>query len=169
MATVGWTATALIALATGRYVRDKSACVDLYREHVGDQWTELVVGVHELCRNQWHYRIPAAEEDRHRLRELCEQALAFQNHFLSRYRTYLLDELHSAAPHRQTLAAQRLAQIRYPDSEVIEALRQLHDADDADLRQAVETTFDRYPPQVDFTLRDFHAAGEQPLNEPDDA
>jgi hypothetical protein len=151
VATVGWTATALIALATGRYVRDKSACVDLYQHHVADQWTELVVRVHELCRNQWHYRIPTGEGDRHRLRELCEQALAFQNHFLGRYRSYLLDELHSGALHRQALATQRLAQIRYPDSEVVEALRQLHDADDTCLRQAVETTLDRYPPQVGDT------------------
>jgi hypothetical protein len=169
VATVGWTATALIALATGRYVRNKSACVDLYREHVADQWTELVVGVYELCRNQWHYHIPAAEEDRHQLRALCVEALAFQNHFLSRYRTYLLDELHSAAPDRQSLAAQRLAQIRYPDSEVVEALHQLRDVDDADLRRAVETALDRYPPEVDDTPHDLHATGEQPLNEADDA
>lgn len=100
VATVGWTATALIALQAGRYVRDKSACVDLYHEHVGDQWTELVTNVHELCRNRWHYRIPAADGDRRRLRELCEQALAFQNHFLGRYRTYLIDELRSGTPHR---------------------------------------------------------------------
>jgi hypothetical protein len=151
VATVGWTATALIALATGRYVRDKSACVDLYQHHVADQWTELVVRVHELCRNQWHYRIPTGEGDRHRLRELCEQALAFQNHFLGRYRSYLLDELHSGALHRQALATQRLAQIRYPDSEVVEALRLLRNADDTSLRQAVETTLDRYPPQVGDT------------------
>jgi hypothetical protein len=144
VATVGWTATALIALQTGLYVRDKSACVALYQRHIGDQWTELVAIVHELCRNRWHYRIPTAEGDRRRLRELCEQALAFQNHFLGRYRTYLLDELRSAAPHRQALAAQRLAQIRYPDGEVVEALHQLRTVDDADVRQAVEATLDRY-------------------------
>ena len=132
VATVGWTATALIALATGRYVRDKRACVDLYQQHVADQWTGLVVSVHELCRNRWHYRLPTGEGDRHRLRELCEQALAFQNHFLSRYRSYLLDELRCAAPHRQALAAKRLAQIRYPDSEVVDALHQLRNVDDTD-------------------------------------
>jgi hypothetical protein len=131
VATVGWTATALIALQTGRYVRDKSASVELYHEHVGDQWSEFVASVHELCRNRWHYRIPTAERDRRRLRELCEQALAFQNHFLGRYRTYLLSELHSATPHRKALAAQRLAQIRYPDGEVVEALHQLRTVDDA--------------------------------------
>lgn len=145
VATVGWTATALIAMQTGRYVRDKSACVDLYQRHIGDQWTELIVSVHELCRNRWHYRIPTVDSDRRRLWELCEQALAFQNHFLGRYRTYLLDELHSASPRRQALAAQRLAQIRYPDGEVVEALHQLRNNDDPELRQVVERTLDRYP------------------------
>jgi hypothetical protein len=156
VATVGWTATALIALATGRYVRDKSACVDLYQEHVGDQWTELVAGVHELCRNRWHYRLPTAEGDRRRLRQLCGQALAFQNHFLGRYRSYLLDELRCAVPQRQALAAGRLAQIHYPDSEVVDALHQLHDTDDTALRQAIETTLARYARHVDTTPGDRH-------------
>lgn len=113
----------------------------------------------KLCRNQWHYRLPTAEGDRRRLRELCGQALAFQNHFLSRYRSYLLDELRCAAPHRQALAAKRLAQIRYPDSEVVEALHQLRNVDGTDLRQAVETTLDQYRPQAD-SVRDPRAAGE---------
>lgn len=165
VATVGWTATALIALQTGRYVRDKSACVQLYQTHIGDQWTELVTGVHELCRNRWHYRIPTAAADRRRLRRLCEQALGFQNHFLARYRTYLLGELRCAVPHRQTLAAQRLAQIRYPDGDVIKALHQLRSTDDLDIRQAVKATLQQYPPHVDASPHDLHAADEHPLNE----
>jgi hypothetical protein len=96
------------------------------------------VSVHELCRNQWHYRIPTGEKDRHRLTQLCEQALAFQNHFLGRYRSHLLAELCSATPDRQTFVAQRLAQIRYPGSEVVEAQQQLRNVDDTDLRQTVE-------------------------------
>lgn len=122
--------------------------------------------MHELCRDQWHYRIPTEGENRHRLWELCEQALAFQNHFLSRYRSYLLDELRCAAPQRQTLAAQRLAQIRYPDSEVVNALDQLHDTNDTDLRQAIETALDRYAPGIDSAPRGRHTASEQPLNGP---
>jgi hypothetical protein len=162
VATVGWTATALIAVQTGRYVRDKTACVQLYQRHIGDQWTELVSSVHELCRNRWHYRIPTAEADRRRLRGLCEQALGFQNRFLARYRTYLLDELHSSEPQRQTLAAQRLAQIRYPDGEIIEALHQLRKVDDLDVQQAVEATLEHYPPHVAASVHDLPAAGGQP-------
>lgn len=144
VATVGWTATALVALHTGRYVPDKSACVALYREHVADVWTALVIDVHELCRNRWHYRVPATAADRHRLRELCDQALAFQNHFLDRYRAHLLAELSSAVPDRQARAARRLAQVRYPDGGVLRELRQLRTAGDAEVRQAVEATLDRY-------------------------
>lgn len=37
---VGWTATAIIALRSGQYVRDKAACVELYEKHVADEWTD---------------------------------------------------------------------------------------------------------------------------------
>jgi Nucleotidyltransferase domain len=137
---VGWTATATVALATGAYVRDKAACVELYRERVRDEWTELVVSVHELCRNRWQYGIPSAEADRLTLRALCEQALAFQNHYLARYRRYLLTELRSGAPDRQLLATRRLGEIVFPDREVVAALRGLDLANQPGLRRAVRAT-----------------------------
>lgn len=122
VASVGWTATAIVALRAGGYVRDKAACVDLYREHVNDEWTELVTDVHDLCRTRWHYQIPAEEDDRLRLRSLCDQALAFENHFLTLYRGYQLAELASGDHDRQMLATQRLQQIIFPDHEVASAL-----------------------------------------------
>ncbi|MEV0289544.1 MULTISPECIES: nucleotidyltransferase domain-containing protein [unclassified Kribbella] len=109
--TVGWTATAIVALRSGQYVRDKTACVELYREHVADEWTELVAQVHELCRNQWHYEVPSVEADRKTLRAMCDRALDFQNHFLRLYRQYQLDELASGDPDRVQLATQRLAEV----------------------------------------------------------
>jgi nucleotidyltransferase-like protein len=141
VASVGWTATAIIAMRTGRYVRDKSACVALYKEHIADEWTELVVTVHELCRNRWHYRIPPAESDRSTLRALCEQALTFQNHYLGHYRRYLLAELRSGAPDRQLLAIRRLGQIVFPDPEVVKALRR---TDHPHLRPAAMVTLENY-------------------------
>lgn len=133
--TVGWTATAIVVLQTGRYVPDKRASADLYREHVADQWTGLVVGVHELCRDRWHYRIPATGADRRRLRELCDRALVFQNHYLLRYREFLLAELRSAgAPDRQRWAAHRLGRLQFPDREVIGALQQLRTTGEAAVR-----------------------------------
>jgi CYTH domain-containing protein len=111
---VGWTATALVALGTGRYVPDKRASAELYREHIGDLWTNLVVGVHERCRGEWHYRIPSADEDRRVLRTWCDRALRFQNHYLDQYRRFQLSELRSGSPDRRAVAARRLAEIRFP-------------------------------------------------------
>lgn len=117
VATVGWTATAIVALRAGVYVRDKAACAELYRERIGDEWADLVVQVHELCRNQWRYLLPADADDRARLRELCDRALAFQNHFLELYRDYQVGELESGDPVRQRIAVRRLGQFVFPDLE----------------------------------------------------
>lgn len=122
IASVGWTATAIVALRTRQYVRDKAASVDLYRTHVGDEWTDLVVTVHDLCRNRWHYQIPDSDIDQQTLRALCEKALDFENHFLTIYREYQLGELASADPERQKLAIQHLREIVFPDDEVASAL-----------------------------------------------
>ncbi|MFG1813864.1 nucleotidyltransferase domain-containing protein [Kribbella sp. NPDC049174] len=115
IATVGWTATAIIALQSGQYVRDKAACVELYQEHVADQWTDLVTRVHDLCRNRWHNQLPSSAPDRQTLRELCDHTLDFQNHFLELYRQYQRAELASGDADRQQLAAQRLTEIVFPD------------------------------------------------------
>ncbi|QSB13743.1 hypothetical protein JQS43_19550 [Natronosporangium hydrolyticum] len=112
VATVGWTATALIALTVGRYVRDKRACVALYRQHLDDDWLPLVADVHELCRDRWRYQLPEAGAERRQLRELCERTLGFQNHYLRRYREYQLAEAKSDDPERRELALHRLEQIQ---------------------------------------------------------
>lgn len=88
MATVTWTATALVALNGGGYVKDKATAVNLYEEIIHDEWTPLVRAVYELCRNRWAYRIPTGLEDRRQLHELCDAALGFQNHYLRRYRAF---------------------------------------------------------------------------------
>lgn len=122
IASVGWTATAIIALRSGQYVKDKAACVALYQKHIADKWTDLVTLVHDLCRNRWHYQLPSGDSDRQTLRALCVQALDFQNHFLALYRRYQLTELASGEVDRQQLAAQRLQQIVFVDNEVAAAL-----------------------------------------------
>lgn len=150
VASVGWTATALIALHTGRYVSDKAASAALYREHVADEWTGLVVDVHELCRNRWHYRIPTGEAERRLLRDLCERALDFQNHFLDRYRRYLLAELAAGTPEHQLLAAKRLGHIVYPHHpEVPAALDRLATAGDPAVREAATAALRRYRSTAD--------------------
>ncbi|GAA2756371.1 nucleotidyltransferase domain-containing protein [Actinopolymorpha rutila] len=127
IATVGWTATAIIALSGGQYVRDKAACVELYQKHVADEWTELVVQVHDLCRNRWHYGLPSDPADRRTLRALCGRTLDFQNHYLTVYRRYQLTELASGDSERQRLAAERCKQIVFSDQEMVDALRKVGD------------------------------------------
>lgn len=122
IASIGWTATAIVALRTRQYVKDKAASVDLYRTRVGDEWTDLVVTVHDLCRNRWHYQVTDSDTDQRTLRDLCDQALGSENHFLTIYREYQLAELASADPERQKLAIQHLREIVFPDDEVASAL-----------------------------------------------
>lgn len=116
VATVGWTATALVARHAGVYVPNKAASAAMYASLIGDSWTPLVVDVQEWCRNRWHYLIPDADADAERaiLRQLCDDALDFQNHFLRVYRDDALGELASGDPGRRLLAAERLGQITYP-------------------------------------------------------
>lgn len=145
VASVCWTATALVALRTGRYVADKGESVALYAEHVGDEWTDLVTAVYKFCRNRWGYRIPAGKGERRKLHAMCERALAFQNHFLGHYREYLLAELRSAEPDRQELAARRLGQTRFADPEVRGVLGELVTGGPPEVGRAAAATLDGYP------------------------
>jgi predicted nucleotidyltransferase len=72
-------ATARVAAEAGLVVPRKSSCVALYREHIGDEWTELIADAYEWCRNRWEYLIPHAPAERHRLRELCRRTLHLEN------------------------------------------------------------------------------------------
>jgi predicted nucleotidyltransferase len=86
--TIGLAATAILAFKAGHYAGGKRDCLRLYRACIDDQWTGYLEEVYERCRNQWGYRVPGDREDRQRLRQLCGQALSFENHFLSFYREY---------------------------------------------------------------------------------
>ena len=119
------TATALVALDAGQYVVTKRDCLPQYRRWIGDAWTGLVAAVDEQCRRRWAYLVPVSAAERRQLRALCTQTLAFETHFLGRYRTYLLADLrHPDAAIRQR-AGQRLARIGYRDAAVSEALASL--------------------------------------------
>jgi len=144
VATVGWTATATVAMRTGTYVRDKTASVRLYLEHVGDEWASLVADVQHLCRDGWHYLLPTGSADRRVLRELCVRALDFQNHYLRFYLEYQLSELASGDAERQLLAVRRLDQIVFPDKTVIDALHELRKTNDVPLRSEVASTLTTY-------------------------
>ncbi|HEY0754436.1 MAG TPA: nucleotidyltransferase domain-containing protein [Ktedonobacteraceae bacterium] len=90
---VCWAATVLIAWQSGKTVPGKRASVDLYREHVHDEWTGFIEEMYTSGNRRWRYLVPAEQEECQRLRALCEQTLAFEKHFLRAYQSYLLQEL----------------------------------------------------------------------------
>ena len=123
MAIIGHAATAMIALKTRQFVGTKSQCLTMYKQHVNDEWTDLLTEVYTICRNAWNYRIPENAEDRRRLRNICQQTLLFENHFLKLYRGYLLAELDSSDDRYKVKALEMLGEIIFPDETVLNALR----------------------------------------------
>jgi hypothetical protein len=68
---IGWAATGLLVLDAGQYVARKSAWLDLYRQHIADEWLPFLAAVYGRCRIDWAYAIPADAAGRAELRELC--------------------------------------------------------------------------------------------------
>jgi len=139
-----WIATGLIALIAGRYVANKRDCIKQYRAWIDDEWAAFLETTSERCRTQWRYLVPEREPDCGDLRALCERALAFENHFLTRYRTYLLGELKHPDQQVQLFAARRLGQIVYGDPAVTAALQAAGARGSAELRQAAAETLRLY-------------------------
>lgn len=121
----GWAATALLACRKGVYVARKRDCHVLYREHIGDEWSDLLAAIYDDCRTRWSYLIPADKDERARLRALCARTLPFENTFIAEYRRFLLDELRSddAEAHAHALKVQGMLPLR--DAEVEQALAAL--------------------------------------------
>lgn len=124
----GWMATALIALQARQYVARKRECHVAYQKWIGDDWTTLLEEIYERCRGQWAYLIPEEREARTVLRQICRRTLGFENHFLARYKDFLLDELRSADGAARELAAWLQMQIPYDDQEVLTVLQRLSGA-----------------------------------------
>ena len=93
VAVVGRVAQSILALREGQYVATKDSCLRAYRERINDQWTDFIADIYALCRARWRYGVPSTTAERQKLRDLCRRTLAFENHFLSRYRAYVLQEL----------------------------------------------------------------------------
>ncbi len=140
---VGWIATALVVYRTGNYVGSKQETATLYRDRINDEWTELVEQVHELCQNRWGYHLPTSGAERQELRALCRRALEFENHFLSIYQGYLLQELGRPDRESQARAVERLGQFIYPGLTAVTALQALDCQDDPALQQAVADAIQR--------------------------
>jgi hypothetical protein len=131
-------ASALTLLAAGRYVGSgkKSDIAEQYRIWVGDEWATMVKTIYEQCRNRWAYLVPDGAADRQLLRTFCQQCLGFENHFLARYKTYLLADLEHPDEAIVLAAARRLGQVVYHDTAVVAALQAAGRRGSEALRQA---------------------------------
>jgi hypothetical protein len=128
--------TALVAFRAHRHAGSGREAVRLYRQHIGDQWCTFLDELTSLCQNQWGYRVPEDAQGQQKLRALCEQGLAFVNHFLVQYKAYLLSELQQPDPVIQRFALERLQRIIYPESAVMDAIQSCTISDSSLVRQA---------------------------------
>ncbi len=88
-------ATTLLALQTGLQAGTKSQALDLYAQHIGDNYTGYLKQLYQSCKLDWRYTIPQAASDRDQLRQLCADFLALENHFLNACRPTILTNLQS--------------------------------------------------------------------------
>lgn len=138
--TSGWAATALIALQAGQYVTNKRNCQTLYRNYINDEWADLLENLYSWCRGAWQYLIPQSAEDQQRLRALCEQALAFENHFLICYKSFLLTQLQDMAEAAPLTALRVMSQIPYNNTEIVDAIRALALSKRPDIQNLAQET-----------------------------
>lgn len=110
---VGWSATALIAYLAGQYVPGKREVGRLYRECINDEWTGLIDELYYKCRMEWNYLIPTGPKERQELRNLCQQTLGFENHFVKIYLKFLQEELMGNDVKGSEWAKQILTEIPY--------------------------------------------------------
>jgi hypothetical protein len=128
--------TALVAFLAHCHAGSGREAVRLYHQHIGDQWGTFLDDLTSHCQHQWDYRVPEATHDQQKLRALCEQGLAFVNHFLAQYKIYLLSELQQPDPVIQRFALERLQRIIYPESAVMHAIQSCTISHASPVRQA---------------------------------
>ena len=143
VASICWTATAIVALQAGRYIGRKADGIKTYKELISDGWAPFVQDVYQRCKLQWKYMVPGDKDDRKLLSDLCRQTLAFENHYLTIYRKYLLTSLHSESIDDRLFAVKRLREVVYSDEEVTHSLLALAAVDNEDLREAVKEAIGR--------------------------
>jgi predicted nucleotidyltransferase len=121
--TTGWAATALLALQARQYVGRKRDCVRLYRDHIGDEWTPLLEEIAAVCRDECQYLIPTAPRAREHLRSICERTLHFEQHFLTLYKQFLLEQLRSTEQGQVRFARWVQEQLPLNDAEITATLQ----------------------------------------------
>src|SRR5579862_161041 len=113
VATVCWTATALLSLILGAdgYVGTKGEAVRRYRDLGDGEWGSYVTEVYSLGKGEWRYGVPESVTDRQHLGKLCAQGLPFFNHYLTRYRDYLNQQRRGEDATERQWAEEQLRQL----------------------------------------------------------
>jgi hypothetical protein len=113
VAAVCWTATALLSLQLGvaGYVGTKGEAISRYRDAGDAEWGGYVAQVYACCKGAWHYAVPDAARERAELRALCGRALAFFNHYLDVYWSYLIQQRQAANAEQRQWAEERLSEM----------------------------------------------------------
>lgn len=127
--TTGWVATALLALQAGQYAGRKRDCAQLYRTHIGDEWSSLLEELASFCRDRWQYLIPTESHARKLLRDICERTLRFEQHFLTLYKSFLLEQLRSTESEHVRFAMGLQEQLPLADAEVTAMLQRIPSPD----------------------------------------
>ena len=140
----GWIASARIAYEGQQYVVRKRDCAATYRQIINDQWADLLETIDRRCRTAWQYRIPATKPEQTELRTMLTQTLAFENHFLTVYRRFLLGELMGSDSGNQQAALRILDNTFYADPAVMEAVKKLQTVEDGAVRTTAQTLVASY-------------------------
>lgn len=138
-----WAATVILALKAGLYAGTKWSAARMYREQMQDEWSDLPAAVFEKCKLAWRHQIPAGDEDRKQLRELCRRMLGLENYLLQLCREYLIAALASEDHETVLYAVRMLGMLVYDDAAILAALRGLADSEDPDLRSVAQRTLGR--------------------------
>jgi predicted nucleotidyltransferase len=133
---ISWAATALIAHQARTYVVRKADFPGIYRQVINDEFSDYLKQLYELCKVEWNYQIPDNSAD---LAELCRQTLAFENHFMDVYKTFLINELQSNVPIAQMAAIKVQGMLPLIDDEVEAALDALQQHPASDVRESART------------------------------
>jgi hypothetical protein len=143
VATVCWIATMIVGFRAGSMVGTKAESVHIYREAIGDGWTEFVARIYMLGKETWGYRIPDGDAEREQLHDLCARMLAFENHYLIIYHDWLLAQARRRDTETQRFVAARLGEVLYPDTAVRNALTRLAANRDTSVHDAAATALAR--------------------------
>ena len=130
-----WISTLILALETGRFAGRKSQSIQLCKEYLpNDQRTQLAMTINDLCKGTWEYALPKSAKDRERLRSLCRDVLALENHYLGLCHDYLLLQLLRGDPLEQQHVTRILQNVIYSDDQIMVALKALEHATDEGVR-----------------------------------